>query len=143
MEAAFFCQKETRAHLHTRGTHDESRSDSASVYDAAGCDDRDLDLGEDVFEKSHEGDLAVMAAGFHAFDDEGIGACVLYAMGELDIRHDGDAFHAGMMEGVEIGDRVSGANGDEGDFLIADELRDIIFVRHLQHEVHAEAFART
>lgn len=48
-----------------------------------------------------------------------------------------------MMEGVEIGDRVSGANGDEGDFLIADELRDIIFVRHLQHEVHTEAFART
>ena len=61
------------------GTHEESRSDSTSVYDAAGCDDRDLDLGEDVFEKSHEGDLAVMAAGFHAFDDDGIRFLRLYA----------------------------------------------------------------
>ena len=84
-----------------------------------------------------------MTAGFHAFDDEGISACVLYAVGELDIRYDGDAFYIGMVERVEVGDRVPGANGDEGDFLIADELRDIIFVRHLQHEVHAEAFART
>ena len=142
MKDTFLREKEAGAHLHAGCAHEQRGGNAAAVYDAARRDDRDLYFGDDIFHESHGRQFAVMAAGFHALDDKGVCAFVLHARGELRIGHDGNTFDAVRLQRFKIRNRISCADRDKRQFFITDELRHIIFIGGLQHQINAKRLIR-
>ena len=48
-----------------------------------------------------------------------------------------------MVEVIEPGNRISGAQGNEGHLFITDDLGHIVLVGSLEHKVHPEGFSGT
>ena len=80
----------------------------------------------------------VVTAGFKAFDDQRVGAFFLHAFSEFDARHDRDRFNAGTVQRFEVRHRIARADGRESNFFFANNFEHFIFIRRLQHQIHAE-----
>ena len=135
-------EKETGSDLHARRAHDERGRNGATVRDAARCDDRDFHFRDDIFHERHDRQFPVMPAGFHAFDDNGVRAFFLHALGEFHIRDDGDDFDAVRLERLDERKRIARADCDERHFFIDAKLGDVVLIRRLEHEIDAERFFR-
>ena len=67
----------------------------------------------------------------------------LYPLCQFHIGNDGNTFDSFLVKRFKPGDRVPCANGDKRDFLIANDLRYVIFIIILQHQVDTVDFLRT
>src|SRR5579862_7537250 len=82
----FWCAKKTGADLNGAGAEDECGGDGASVSDAAGGDDGDVDRVDDLRDEGEEADKLLVgifsfegtavSAGFKSLSDDRVGTCV-------------------------------------------------------------------
>ena len=140
MYLGFICYNKMCSHLDAFCSQHECRSNSSSIGNSSGCNNRNTDCIYNLWNKYHRCTLADMSAGFTTFCYQCIRTTAFHSFCQGHRSNDRNNLYAGFLPHLHVFLRITRTGGNNLYAFFGNHLCNFICIRTHQHDVDTEWF---